>query len=527
MYKDEVKKISTYIKAGHPLFYIQHSDFFAVKEIMKELKKDEIFSDYKFYEFTYAREINYGTPFDSDDFEADEDNHLDDWLSDKYKRAEKNEKQFLVLKDILNGDNDSYSISYIKEIAEKSVINGNKIIIIIAESRTDLFPKELESLLTIIDIKPLNDEDIKSTIRKFVDEYKIDCPFIDNTDRMKEFSYPFKGLQQYQIEQILATAVVKRLEKKGDYKLSMSNEQLDLVLEEKEQLIKKSGILEIINHSGNFDKIGGLEGLKSYLRDKEVVYKDIVNAKEFGVERPKGILIAGMPGCGKSLAAKSTATLFNVPLVRLDIGSLLGKYIGESEANMRKALSLSESFSPCVLWIDELEKAFAGINGGGKNEGSEVVMRLFGQFLTWMQEKDNDVYIVATANDIDSLPPELLRRGRFDDLFFVKLPNQTEREKIFRLKFESKKKDVNLIDFSKLAMETEGYAGSDIESIVNTAIEKKYIELKRNNSASKQFTTDFVLDIAKSKKSISKMLGDKIKKLEEKYKELDLINASE
>lgn len=532
MYNKEVEKIATYIQASHSLFYIQHSDFFAVREIIKELKKKEvekieIFKNYKFYEYTNAlgSSIEYGEPFDSDESEIEDgySKELDDWLKDKVFDAS---PKFLVLKDIVTTNLSSQSISYIKEIAEKTVTSNDfDTIIIISESKPIPFPEELKSLVTIVDIEPLCEDDIKSTIRKFVNENGIKCDFIDNTDRLNEFVYSFKGLQQNQIEQILCTAVSKENE------LRLKFDQQTLVLEEKEQLIKKSGILEIVSSTSDFGKIGGLEYLKNWLRDKEVIFKDIVEAQNFGVSIPKGILIAGMPGCGKSLAAKATAKLFNVPLVRLDIGSMLGKYVGESEANMRKALSLSESFSPCVLWIDEIEKAFAGMNADEAVQ-SEVVVRLFGQFLTWMQEKSSAVFIVATANNINSLPPELLRKGRFDELFFVSLPTERERKDIFKIKFESKNEskkgnwDLSQIDFDKLAKETNGCSGSDIEGIVNTAIEKKYIDRKRNDNVVSPLTTEYILDIKKSKKSISEMLGDKIKKLEEKYKELHLINAS-
>ena len=579
MYNDEVEKIVSYIYAGHPLFYIQHSDFFAVREIVKELKDRGKFAGWKFYEYTNA----FGSDaWDSEIFDEDDDSQiteepnlikseddeadfetedegidsdesdscdgedyengdsLSDWLAGKF---EDENPKFLVLKDIITEELSPATISYIKEMAEKSMLIGNKTVIVIAESKSVPFPKELESLITLIDIKPLCDDDIKFTIRKFIkDNPKVKCSFIDNEKLLDEFAYSLRGLQQNQIEQILGMAVIES--GKGVLELNQNN----LVLKEKEQLIKKSGILEIIKNSSDFKKIGGLEKLKRWLEDKKVIYEDIYGAKEFGVAIPKGILIAGMPGCGKSLAAKATANLFNVPLVRLDIGSLLGSYIGESEANMRKALTLSESFSPCVLWLDELEKAFAGISAGSKSEGSEVVTRLFGQFLTWMQEKENAVFIVATANDINSLPPELLRKGRFDELFFVDLPNKKEREDIFKIKFESKntsskerKWDLSEISFEKLAEMTDGCSGSDIEDIVNTAIEKKYIESKRNGSASAKLSTDFILEIKRNKKSITEMLGgksektedkpekpkNKIEELRQRYKELNLIPASD
>lgn len=524
MYKDEIEKIKNYISSMHPLFFIHHSDFFAITDILNGLKREEDFKYYKFYKYTNSlgSKVEYSAPFDADDNEIeDPSEYLEDWLEVKYNEACEGRKQILVLKDIISDSLSSVSISYIKEIAEKNVTDEKFCtIIFIVESKSVFFPKELESMITIVDIKPLNEEDIKTTIRRFVKVHNLKCLFIDNTEKLDEFVYSFKGLLKYQIEQILCTAVLQ-----GHGELLSNNVQAKLVLKEKEQMIKKSGILEIINQSSDFEEIGGLKNLKKWLKNKKIIYEDIFKAKSYGVEIPKGILIAGMPGCGKSLVAKATASLFNVPLVRLDVSSLLGKYIGESEDNMRKALSLSESFSPCVLWIDELEKAFAGINA---NEDGGVVMRLFGQFLTWMQEKSSAVFIVATANDINSLPPEFLRKGRFDELFFVDLPTENERRDIFKLKFGSKKKDLTLIDFQSLAKETEGYSGSDIESIVNSVIEKKYIEeYNQPDNSTIQITTEFIMEIVKSKKSISQMLGDKIKVLREKYKELNLINASE
>ena len=212
-----------------------------------------------------------------------------------------------------------------------------------------------------------------------------------------------------------------------------------------------------------------MENLKEWFAKKAKVIKNINAAGKFGVAMPKGVLIAGVPGCGKSLNAKAAAALFEVPLLRMDMGRLMGKYVGESEGNLRKAIALSEAIAPCVLWIDELEKAFAGINNGG---GSEVTTRLFGNFLTWMQEKESPVFVVATANNIMNLPPELMRKGRFDEIFFVGLPNRTERRKIFEIHINKRRKnDMQYVDINKLVDLTEGYSGADIEGVVKDAIE--------------------------------------------------------
>lgn len=286
----------------------------------------------------------------------------------------------------------------------------------------------------------------------------------------------------------------------------------------KEQFIKKSGMLEIVNFSESIEDIGGLENLKDWLYRKAFIFRELDKAIKFGVDVPKGIMIIGMPGCGKSLTAKATASLFEIPLVRLDVGRLLGKYVGESEENMRNALKLSEAISPCVLWIDEIEKAFAGV--GGEGGGNDVTTRLFGQFLTWMQEKENTVFIVATANDISRLPPEFLRKGRFDELFFVDLPNGTERRKILEIHLKKRKKWNENIDSIALIKETEGYNGADLEAVVKDTIERAFIEGRTTIT-----TADLIRSI-KDTKSISCTLKDKIASIQKTVEKIDIKPAS-
>ena len=290
-----------------------------------------------------------------------------------------------------------------------------------------------------------------------------------------------------------------------------------LILKEKEQFIKKSGMLEIVNFSESIDDIGGLENLKEWLCRKEKIFSNLDKAIKFGVDVPKGIMIIGMPGCGKSLTAKATASLFKIPLVRLDVGRLLGKYVGESEENMRRALKLSEAISPCVLWIDEIEKAFAGVGNG---VGNEVTTRLFGQFLTWMQEKESTVFIVATANDISRMPPEFLRKGRFDELFFVNLPNGEERRKILEIHLKKRNKWNKKIDSIALIKKTEGFNGADLEAVVKDTIELAFINGKES------ITTEDLLKAVSDTKSISATLKDKIKEIRATIQKIDIKPAS-
>ena len=269
----------------------------------------------------------------------------------------------------------------------------------------------------------------------------------------------------------------------------------------------------------SIDDIGGLENLKKWFIRKAKVYTNMGKARDFGVDMPKGVLIAGVPGCGKSLNAKAAANLFNVPLLRLDMGRLMGKYVGESESNLRNAIALAEAISPCVLWIDELEKAFAGIGESGGN--GEVTTRLFGNFLTWMQEKESPTFVVATANDITKLPPELLRKGRFDEIFYVGLPNASEREKIFRIHIgKRRKKDLENIDLSQLVRKTDGFSGADIEGVVKDAVETAFADDK------KCISTEDILEAINNTHSLSEIMKDALDRMKKEYEKRKFKNAS-
>jgi SpoVK/Ycf46/Vps4 family AAA+-type ATPase len=326
---------------------------------------------------------------------------------------------------------------------------------------------------------------------------------------VNELALSLKGFSEFEIIQILNLAY----QKSG----SIDKKDTQLILEEKEQIIKKSGMIEILNFKEGIDDIGGLDNLKNWLNNKAKIFNNLERALEFGVETPSGMLIVGMPGCGKSLTAKATARLFNVPLLRLDIGKLLGKYVGESEENMRRAIGMAEAVSPCVLWIDEIEKAFAG---AGDTGGNEVTTRLFGYFLTWMQEKKSSVFVVATSNDISNLPPEFLRKGRFDEIFFVDFPNDEELKNIIELHLKRRKKWNKNIDTIKLLKETQGYSGADIEAVIKDTIEKAFI------NESKEIRTKNILDELADTKPMSVSLKDKIESLKITLDKLDVKNAS-
>ncbi|TOP56185.1 AAA family ATPase, partial [Vibrio parahaemolyticus] len=275
----------------------------------------------------------------------------------------------------------------------------------------------------------------------------------------------FSGMERDMVFQVFETL-------KNKYKDKFPQESVGDALAMKKRELSRSGLLELVDSKIDIDQIGGLEQLKSWLRNKKYIIEHLPQAQKLGISPPKGVLLAGMPGCGKSMSAKAASSLFNVPLFRLDIGSLMGKFVGESEANMKAALKVAEQASPCVLWVDELEKAFSGINGAGGS--AEITTRLFGYFLTWMQEKPGAVFVIATANDITNIPPELLRRGRFDEIFYVNLPSERERKQIFHVKTKQLKTTPRGLDLAELATLSEGFSGADIECVVNDALESLF-----------------------------------------------------
>lgn len=248
----------------------------------------------------------------------------------------------------------------------------------------------------------------------------------------------------------------------------LSNDDVHVIMEEKKQAVRKAGLLEFVDVDLNLEDVGGLQNLKRWLRKRNNSW--LAEAADYGLPAPKGVLMTGIPGCGKSLTAKAIAAAWELPLLRLDIGKVFAGIVGSSEQNMRSAIRTAEAAAPCVLWLDEVEKGFSGVSGEGDSGTSS---RVFGSFLTWMQEKTAPVFVIATANKVDRLPPEFLRKGRFDEIFFVDLPTRHERRDIWSLHLTKRLKaskagglDVSDALLDRLADVTEGYAGAEIEQAV-------------------------------------------------------------
>ena len=493
-----------YLRARRPIIWVSSGDYKEIDTIVKEATKD--YQDKAIYEYR---------AFGAIDFEnkVKEENITDlyNFLNTLYSEGIKT-NVFLLIKNAEEELKDAKNIAYIKKIAETRYSSPGYNFTIIVVSETETVPKELEKFTSILDIPDMSKDEIEKYILKFSKDNNIK---VDEKD-IGEVAISLKGLTKLEIDHVLNMII--------ESKNNISISGRDIIIKEKGQIIKKSSILEIIDFKEKIEDIGGLEGLKEWLKSKAQIFRRLDEAKKFGVDTPKGVLLVGMPGCGKSLAAKASARLFNVPLLRLDIGRLLGKYVGESEHNMRVALKTAESISPCILWIDEIEKAFAGINQDGG--ASDITKRLFGQFLTWLQEKENTVFVVATANDITTFPPEFLRKGRFDEVFFIDFPNEEERERIFEIHLEKRGKLTDAIDINELVKVTEGYCGADIEEVVKNTVENIFI-LETENEEEKEITTQDLLESAKNIDSLTNILADKIEVLKKSYDKFKIKSASQ
>lgn len=415
----------------------------------------------------------------------------------------------LATKDAMAYPESNKIVAILKEIARKirKKDGGIDAAVIIVSSVLHI-PQDLEKLITVMELGLPDEKEIAKIINRFMKENEIPAVYQGLLDEM---SIALKGLTESEVKDILSLSISQDGE--------LTRKALKQIFDQKQQMILKAGILEMIPQKEGIEDIGGLENLKDWLQKKAKVFKDINKAVEFGVAMPKGVLIAGVPGCGKSLSAKAAGKLFDVPLLRLDMGRLMGKYVGESEENMRKAIRLAEAISPCVLWVDELEKAFAGIGSGGS--GGEVTTRLFGAFLTWMQEKTSAAFVVATANDITKLPPELLRKGRFDEIFYVPLPNGEERKKIFEIHLNKRRDgDILRIDVGELVAATEGYSGADIEGVVSESIESAFVNGKD------ELSTEDILECIYNTHSLSEIMKEPLEEMAKLYEDRKFKKAS-
>jgi ATP-dependent 26S proteasome regulatory subunit len=349
-------------------------------------------------------------------------------------------------------------IRRLKEIA-LNLKNSFKTILIVSPVME--IPPELEKEITVLNFPLPVRQDLSELLDRIIHDvrqHKKIVVDLDDSGRERLLQAAL-GLTLGEAENVFAKLIVKTER--------LSVEGVGEVFSEKQQIIRKNGLLEYYSSSENFDQIGGLALLKDWLNKRALAFSD--EARAFGLPAPRGILMLGVQGCGKSLCAKAVSNQWQLPLLRFDMGRMFGSYVGSSEENVRRAIAVAESVAPAILWVDEIDKALAGTQGSGASDGGTTA-RVFGTFLTWLSEKTAAVFVVATANDISQLPPELLRKGRLDEIFFVDLPAAAERQEIFRIHLQKRGRDAAQFDLEALANASPDFSGAEIEEAINSAL---------------------------------------------------------
>ena len=398
-----------------------------------------------------------------------------------------------LLKDFHPYMKDSRVIRLMRDLASR--LRGKAQTLILMSPAMSL-PTELEKDISVIDFGLPERAEIEAVLDKVIASVK-DNPQVDSELKPEVRELIVKSSQGLTIDEIESVFARSLVEKK---KLDV-----DAVLEEKKQIVRKSGILEYYPADNQLTDVGGMELLKEWLEQRKNSFTD--KAKQFGLPVPKGILLLGVQGCGKSLLAKAVAANWQLPMLKMDVGRIFGSLVGQSEENIRRAIKVAESLAPCVLWADELEKGFAGVGGSGVSD-SGTTARVFATFLTWMQEKTKPVFLIATANDVTALPPEMLRKGRFDEIFFVDLPDGDERDQIFAIHLRKRKRDAAKFDLKKLSKATLGYSGAEIEQVVVGGLFRAF-------DKGKELTTADLINEAKAIVPLSVMMREDIDELRE------------
>jgi len=370
-----------------------------------------------------------------------------------------------ILKDFHRHLDDPVVVRRLRDVGQKFSANRRTVILTAPELTV---PPELIKLVEYFDL-PLPDRDrlheiVKETLTRLSKTYslklQLDAAGVDS------IAANLRGLTEEEAERATSQALVTRY--------ALCPETITDVLDAKKQLLRHSGMLDFVEASDNLAGVGGLENLKHWLGQRRGAWED--SAREFGLEPPRGMIILGVQGCGKSLCARAVAGEWKLPLVKFDTSAVYDKYIGETEKRIRKVFQVAESLAPCVLWIDELEKVFAGSGPDSASADAGVSSRLLASFLSWMQDRKSPVFVAATCNNVTVLPPELIRKGRFDELFFVDLPNPAERKQIFSIQLTKRKRTPAEFDLDNIAAAAKGYSGAEIDAAVQGAMYAAYAE---------------------------------------------------
>src|SRR5215469_1853391 len=380
-----------------------------------------------------------------------------------------------ILKDLHRHMDDPVVVRRLRDVGQKFATNRRTVILTAPKIS---IPPELASLVEFLEL-PLPD---RQRLRQIIDEVLVRVSRTHTLQRRLEpagldaMAENLRGLTEEEAERAISQALVARY--------ALCSETVTDVLEAKKALLRRSEMLEFVEVSDSLSTVGGLDNLKRFLAQRRGSWEE--QARAFGLDPPRGVIILGVQGCGKSMCARAIAGEWKLPLVKFDTAAVYDKYIGETEKRIQKVFQVAEGLAPCVLWIDELEKVFAGSGPDSASADAGVSSRLLASFLSWMQDRKAPVFVAATCNNVNVLPPELIRKGRFDELFFVDLPSQAERKQIFAIQLNKRKRNPSDFNLDQVAGAAKGFSGAEIESLVQTALYAAY-------SQKQQLTTQHLL----------------------------------
>lgn len=441
------EQITNYIRAGYPGIYIvSHEE----QRVEAELKAVADALDYKLFAWSTTAGL-----VDTADGQIRQAN---DPMEAIEAVAELPENSLVLLRDfhLFLEDGNPVLIRAIKDELARCKTQGKVLIVL---GCRQVLPPELEREVCVIHFTLPDKQQLGVVLDGICESAKLDKPEVDERDRILDAA---TGMTCTEAENAYALAVIecKRVDP-------------GVVAREKASTVARNGLLEIVEVRETLDDIGGLDVLKAWLIQRSEAFGE--RARQYRLPPPKGVLLLGVPGTGKSLTAKAAANVLQRPLIRLDMAALMGSLVGESEANLRGAIHVAEAIAPCIVWVDELDKGLAGSKSSGSTDGGTSA-RVFGSFISWMQERTAPVFIIATANDVSQLPPELLRKGRWDDVWWTDLPNRTEREAIWRIKIAQCGRDPKQHDVAALAGASEAYTGAEIEGVVTDSLYRAFAE---------------------------------------------------
>ena len=447
------EELEILIRARYPVIYVVSWEEGRVEDVLFQIARRR---EKKLYLWSVARGIQqYGTPLDTgkrtDNSTTDPSSALDYVLQSV-------ESAIYVFRDLHPYMQDqTCKAPIIRRVRELATYLKNSYKTLIIVGPTLQLPLELQKEVSVVEFELPGTDELGGLLdRTLADVNEAHGRNLNVTPVAREkILSAASGLTLGEAENVFAKTLVMSGK--------LDEADLPIILSEKEQAIRKSGLLEYYHTDTSLQEVGGMDLLKDWLQKRSIAFDS--DASEYGLPAPKGVLLIGVQGCGKSLAAKAIAGVWGLPLLRLDVGRLFGSLVGSSEENVRAAIRVAESVSPAVLWVDEIEKSMAGSTSSGSSDGGTTA-RVLSTFLTWLQEKTKPVFVVATANSIDQLPPELLRRGRLDETFFVDLPDSDERAEILRIHLSRRKQSPEAFDIPLLSEATVGFSGAEIEQAV-------------------------------------------------------------